>query len=100
MIRAKLSAGPYEAWSKNFNGNPMLMAQIQAGIKAEKEMKLKQKMKKLLKQQHVKKPEIHEYLPNSYYRTRVHRYYNPPHGPRGFHGQQYNLLYKFKYFYG
>ena len=71
----------------------MLMAQIQAGIRAENE-------KKKMKEQYVRKPTINEYLPNAHYQTRVHRYYLPPHGPRRFHGQKYNILYKYKYFYG
>ena len=46
-------------WSVSFNSNPMLMAQIQAGMMAENE-------RQPIKQRLVKKQEIHEYLPNSY----------------------------------
>ena len=100
MLESKLHAPSYVQLSENFNGNPMLMAQIQAGMKAEKRVNLNQKTKKLLKEHHGKRFEIKDYLPDSYYQTRVHRYYAPPHGPRGFHGQKYSLLYKYKYFYG
>ena len=86
--------------SEHFNGNPMLMAQIQAGMKAEDRFYVNQKTKKLINENDGKRFDFNDYFPDSYYQTRVHRYYAPPHGPRGFHGQKYNLLYKYKYFYG
>ena len=100
MLGSKLYAPSHVPLSEHFNGNPMLMAQIQAGMKAQNRVNHNQKPKKLIKENHGKRFEINDYFPDSYYQTRVHRHYQPPHGPRGFHGQKYNLLYKYKYFYG
>ena len=99
-LGSKLYASSYVPWSEHFHGNPLLMAQIQAGMKAENLLNPNQKIKNLVKQHLGKRQETNHYLPDLLYQTRVHRYYEPPHGPRGFHGQKYNLLYKYKYFYG
>ena len=62
-LAKRLAADSKITWSPNFNNNPMLMAQIQAGLIAN-EMKHQQ-------QNVVEKPE-----PNAYYRTMVHRSYD------------------------
>ena len=100
MLGSKLYAPSDVSWSELFQGNPMLMAQIQAGMKLENRQNPNQHIKRLLDYNHGKRTEIIDYLPNSYYQTRVQRYYEPPHSPRGFHGQRYNLLYKYRYYYG
>ena len=63
ILGKRLSADPKITWSPNFNNNPMLMAQIQAGLIAN-ELKHRQQL--------VEKPE-----PNAYYRTMIHRSYDP-----------------------
>ena len=60
ILGKRLSSNPKINWSPNFNNNPMLMAQIQAGLIAN-ELKHQQ-------QELVEKPE-----PNAFYRTLIHR---------------------------
>ena len=100
MLGSNLYASSYVPWTEHFNGNPLLVAQTQAGMKEENMLNPNQTIKNLVKQHHGKRQETNNYLPNSLYQTRVRRYYEPPHGPRRFHGQKYNLLYKYRYFYG
>ena len=63
ILGKRLSANPKIVWSPDFNNNPMLMAQIQAGLIAN-EVKQRQQL--------VEQPE-----PNGYYRTMIHRSYDP-----------------------
>ena len=70
----KLYAPSYVPWTEYFNVNPMLMAQIQAGMKLENRQNPNQHIKRLLDYNHGKRTEIIDYLPNSYYQTRVQRF--------------------------